>query len=163
MVLFYFQCIKFHDLLLDFLVIFILWCVPLHSWHFVPLHLWVRCANLSLDSFRGKYKCLSFRILPLNLLQVYEDFSHIMFSIVCLLMWHFALPFTSTCCRKLIFFLWWWEALVMTLLTVNMTFTLHSSWWRLSFVHVFAWSFVTILCLQSNMSRLSTSMVCLCM
>lgn len=61
------------------------------------------------------------------------------------------------------FFLLWWEALVISLF--NRKYGIHSAQLmvRLSFVHVFAWSFVTILCLQRHMSRFSTSIVCLCM
>lgn len=77
--------------------------------------------------------------------------------------WHFTFAIYIHILQKIDFFILWWEAQVMSLF--NCKYSIHSAQLmvRLSFVHGFAWSFVTVLCLQRHMCRFSASIVCLCM
>ena len=105
---FYFQCIKFHDLLLDFLVVYSLWCVSLHSWPSAFLHLWWVNLSLLFETCRSVFTSDSPTDHLLILLQVYEDFSHIILFISLPLIFDILpLPFISTLCRGLTFSLYY--------------------------------------------------------
>lgn len=105
-------------------------------------------SDLLIWKLQEKCYYLSFSFWPL--LQVYEDFSHIICFISLPLIFDILpLPFISTLCRGFIFFPLWWEAQVMSyILTMDLAFTLHRSLKRLSFIHVPAWSLVTTMCIQ---------------